>query len=733
MKNGNYNLFMDQTALNIIATPYEKVLTILNNAKQYINFTSINQIKLIKDLDWVIKIITSHSLYTYELKEKDIISKLSKENNSFKQFVDFVSEYNEQVIEINKKNIIIGVKRAEVTNELLQMPSFALKKQRFIVKKMTPNKNKHLINSNSTSKYTKILNTDLNGNYNSIINNNVYKLSFNYLRKNAKNKMANINNNRYTDYGITPFSKKKVNLKKNISFNHLKSLDSKINNRYRNNYLNKNNSVNSKIINDLFLNCNKKQKKIINNLHSSTPCQIHPNLSNYKCILGNNNLNKRITSYVNKTNMRFHKMSKSISPFLKKSKNSHSYNKSSKNILYSFSNLEKSLNKINYDIKLILSKEFNIFELKEHVGYNNILPLMGRVILDGFGLINDKIISIEKLDPFLVTVNSQYIEKTIYHNSIHGADVTQSLSLYFLNSNAEKISQTNVLDIMSVIISALGHDIGHPGLTNNYHINASTNLAITYNDISCLENFHCSSLFKIIRKDNTNIFEKLSVQEYQTIRKRMISEILATDMANHGKVITKIQSKIPNENLNNEKDFKLISGDEKTKFEEQQSLLDYFIHSADLAHNTKAFHISLKWVELLSKEFWMQGDKEKQMNLPVSFLCDRNNTDVPKSQVGFIGGIIIPTFKNLVTMFPTLNFTVENAQNNLIEWQKLIDCKRLKGWTHREQKEENKIENGSIDNSNLANSVNIGNDKSKNCVIKTNLFRWKPEKINIKK
>ena len=720
MKNGSYNLFMDQTALNIIVTPYEKVLTILNNAKQYINLTSINQIKLIKDLDWVIKIITSHSLYTYELKEKEIISKLSKENNSFKQFVDFVSEYNEQVIEMNKKNFIIGVKRAEVTNELLQMPSFALKRQRFIMKKMTPLKNKNEISSNSMSKYSKILNTDLNGN-NSTIYNKDNKLSFNYLRKSAKNKMNNINNNRY---GNTPFSKTKINIKKNISFNHLKSVDSKMNNnRYRNNYLNTTNSFNNKIKNNMCINYNKKQKKTINNYHSSTPSQIHPNSTNYNSISINTNINKRINSYFTKTNLGYNKMSKSVSK---------STNKSPNNLPYSFSNIEKSLNKINYDIKSILTKEFNIFELKEFIGYNNILPVMGRVILDGFGLINNKIISIEKLDPFLVTVNSQYIEKTLYHNSIHGADVTQSLSLYFLNSNAEKIAQTNVLDIISVIISALGHDIGHPGLTNTFHINASSNLAITYNDISCLENFHASSLFKVIRKDNTNIFEKLTVQEYQTMRKRMISEILATDMANHGKVITKIQSKIPNENLNNEKNFKLISGDEKIKFEEQQSLLDYFIHSADLAHNTKFFHISLQWVELLSKEFWIQGDKEKQMKLPVSFLCDRNNTDVPKSQVGFIGGIIIPTFKNLVTMFPTLNFTVENAQNNLVEWQKLIDCKRLKGWTHREQKEENKIENGSIDNNNnLVNSVNV--DKQKNNLIKTNLLRWKPEKINIKK
>ena len=207
--------------------------------------------------------------------------------------------------------------------------------------------------------------------------------------------------------------------------------------------------------------------------------------------------------------------------------------------------------------------------------------------------------------------------------------------------------RTTVLDLLSIFIAALGHDIGHPGLTNNFQINASTELAITYNDASCLENFHCSKLFTIIKKDETNIFERLSANDYKDIRKRMISEILATDMFYHKKVMSLIQTKIPQ--IKNNK-FEFISEDKESIKTEQQALLDYFIHSADLAHNTKLFNISLKWVELLSEEFWLQGDKEKSMGLTVSFLCDRKNTNVPSSQVNFIRGFILPTFEILVTI-----------------------------------------------------------------------------------
>jgi hypothetical protein len=356
---------------------------------------------------------------------------------------------------------------------------------------------------------------------------------------------------------------------------------------------------------------------------------------------------------------------------------------------------------------------------------------MGRVILETFGLKDDKIINVSKLETFLNTVSSQYLTTTLYHNNMHGADVTQTISLFFLNSNAEKMFQTTVLDLLSIFIAALGHDLGHPGLTNNFHVNASTELAITYNDASCLENFHCCKLFTILKKDETNIFEKLTVNDYKDIRKRMISEILATDMFYHKKVMTMIQSQLPQ--IKNDK-FE-FTDDKDTMKKEQQSLLDFFIHSADLAHNTKLFNISLKWVELLSEEFWLQGDKEKSMGLTVSFLCDRKDTNVPCSQVNFIRGFILPTFDVLIKIFPTLSYTVENANNNINEWQKLVDAHRLKGWTPRNINEENKNEKNvkTNDNSNKKNyNENHKINKEKDNIFRTNVNRWKPEKINIK-
>ncbi len=353
----------------------------------------------------------------------------------------------------------------------------------------------------------------------------------------------------------------------------------------------------------------------------------------------------------------------------------------------------KSLIDHNFDeVKMITDKDFNIFDFKKKMGHKNVLPIMGFVILKTLGLYDNRIISTRKLDSFLFTVGNNYKMTTLYHNSLHGADVTQSLCVYFLNSNIEEICETTVLDLLGIIVSAMGHDLGHPGLNNNYLINASSDLAITYNDSSCLENFHTSYLFKILRQEENNIIEKLSVQNYKTLRKRIISQILATDMVHHGEIVTLIRSKIKawQEDEVKQSRFNLLSGNEKTKFDEQQLLLNYLIHMADLGHNTKRFEISRSWVKLLCEEFWQQGDKEKSKGLPISFMCDRNNIDVPGSQVGFLRGFIVSSFDCLVTMFPNLKFTIDNAEENIKGWKKLQDEKNLLGWTPEKEGKKNK-------------------------------------------
>ena len=95
---------------SFITTPYERVLSIINEAKAFILSISKSQQKLIKGLDWAIKVIASHSLYSYELKDQEYLNQMSEENPEFKQFVEFVNRYNDEVIQMNKKINIMGGK-----------------------------------------------------------------------------------------------------------------------------------------------------------------------------------------------------------------------------------------------------------------------------------------------------------------------------------------------------------------------------------------------------------------------------------------------------------------------------------------------------------------------------------------------------------------------------------------------------------------------------------------------
>lgn len=52
----------------------------------------------------------------------------------------------------------------------------------------------------------------------------------------------------------------------------------------------------------------------------------------------------------------------------------------------------------------------------------------------------------------------------------------------------------------------------------SYQINARTELAIRYNDISPLENHHCAVAFQILSNPSCNIFANVSEETYKVIR-----------------------------------------------------------------------------------------------------------------------------------------------------------------------------------------------------------------------
>ncbi|KAG9333408.1 hypothetical protein JZ751_012720 [Albula glossodonta] len=80
-------------------------------------------------------------------------------------------------------------------------------------------------------------------------------------------------------------------------------------------------------------------------------------------------------------------------------------------------------------------------------------------------------------------------------------------------------------------------------LSLRYQINARTELAVRYNDISPLENHHCAVAFQIFSQPDCNIFSNFDPEAFKQIRQGTITLILATDMARHGEILDSFKQK----------------------------------------------------------------------------------------------------------------------------------------------------------------------------------------------
>ncbi|NXQ23584.1 PDE1B phosphodiesterase, partial [Alaudala cheleensis] len=106
---------------------------------------------------------------------------------------------------------------------------------------------------------------------------------------------------------------------------------------------------------------------------------------------------------------------------------------------------------------------------------------------------------------------------------------------------------------------------------------------------------------------------------------------------------------------------------------DKPKVLSLLLHAADISHPTKHWAVHSRWTKALMEEFFRQvgpgkgaggpgghprgdttpvpcpcqGDKEAELGLPFSPLCDRTSTLVAQSQIGFIDFIVEPTFSVL--------------------------------------------------------------------------------------
>eukprot|EP00917_Polyrhabdina_sp_WS-2016_P031670 GHVP01067527.1.p1 GENE.GHVP01067527.1~~GHVP01067527.1.p1 ORF type:complete len:589 (+),score=102.66 GHVP01067527.1:2914-4680(+) len=234
---------------------------------------------------------------------------------------------------------------------------------------------------------------------------------------------------------------------------------------------------------------------------------------------------------------------------------------------------------------------------------------------------------------FLNAIKNLYCENS-YHNALHGAQVCHATM--WLSKAMGVWDFLNEIEKFATIVSALVHDVAHPGRNNLFLINTSHTLAITYNDKSVLENFHAATTFRVIQNKDTCIVENLVVEEKKIFRKLVIEMVLETDMSQHFEAIAKFKVR------------KSAGMNIQECPEDRWAVQKMNLKTADIGHGALEWTLHKGFADSCVEEFFAQGDEERRLELPISPLCDRNKlNEVPKSQMGFLQIICYETFVEL--------------------------------------------------------------------------------------
>jgi cAMP-specific phosphodiesterase 4 len=294
-----------------------------------------------------------------------------------------------------------------------------------------------------------------------------------------------------------------------------------------------------------------------------------------------------------------------------------------------------------------------------------IRPLAAKLSADG--IVPEKT-WFERVTKFLDLIEQKY-RAVPYHNSLHAGDTLAAIEWVFRSEYLQ--ARTTTLDRVLSLIAASVHDVAHPGKNNIFEVKTQSTLAMRYNDVSILESMHAAVAFETMKaseaSDWWNVlpieckgpeFKDSVINARSYARNMVIQLILHTDMSKHQHSMNSLRNFIDNDEHQ----------DDLTP-ESKLVLLSCIMHAADVSNPVKPRPLMLKWTKMVIAEFWDQGDAERQLDLPISPLCDRVSgaATVPQGQLGFIQFIVRPLFDALAEVIPEVGQTP--LEDNVAFWE----------------------------------------------------------------
>nr|CAD7447945.1 unnamed protein product [Timema bartmani] len=285
------------------------------------------------------------------------------------------------------------------------------------------------------------------------------------------------------------------------------------------------------------------------------------------------------------------------------------------------------------DLRVPSSQYYQLYDFKFddiHMEDDDTLKACIRMFLD-LDFIERFHIDYEVLCRWLLSVKKNYRNVT-YHNWRHAFNVAQMMFSIITATQWWKIF--GEIECMALIIACLCHDLDHRGTNNSFQIKASSPLAQLYST-STMEHHHFDQCIMILNSQGNQILGNVSPDEYSRIIKVLEDAILSTDLAvyfrKRGMFLNLTRSSTYN-----------------WAWDDHRELLRAMTMTVcDLAAITKPWEIEKRVAELVSSEFFEQGDIERQeLHItPIDIMNREKEDQLPLMQVGFIDSICLPIYE----------------------------------------------------------------------------------------
>ncbi|KIK96208.1 hypothetical protein PAXRUDRAFT_138985 [Paxillus rubicundulus Ve08.2h10] len=286
-------------------------------------------------------------------------------------------------------------------------------------------------------------------------------------------------------------------------------------------------------------------------------------------------------------------------------------------------------------------------------------------------------VSLSDISMFLKHLRHLYCGQNSYHNFQHALDVLQAsqaflcaagvvppASILCKDTGAWKrkkrggedplVFSLDNMDLFALFIAAIGHDVGHPGLTNMFMKNANAPLSAVFDGKSALEHMHYALLIQAMRHHGLDsLLDRPNGG--QCFRKSLAGIVLATDMSLHFEFM---------------KNFGLLVDGKDFPLSFQKLLLcQAIIKCADISNPSRPPGVSHYWADALMTEWSCQASLEKLWQLPPSVQPPECPLAKVRGQIFFISTFAKPLMDLTARGIPGIQQFAEQCTENLTVWE----------------------------------------------------------------